>query len=458
MLPFCEPYKIKMIEPLYRSSRIDRQKWIQDARYNIFNLKSEQVFIDFLTDSGTGAMSDRQWAAIMSADESYAGSRSFHQLKDTIKELTGFNFLLPTHQGRAAENVLFSVLVKEGHLVPGNAHFDTTKGHIEFRKATAVDCTIDEAYDTTLSHPFKGNVNIKKLESLLRTSADKVSFILITATCNTAGGQPVSMDNIKQVHRLAKQYGKLLIMDAARFAENAYFIKTREEGFKEKSIKEIVLEMFSYFDGATMSAKKDGIVNIGGFIALNDQELYREASVFNIMFEGFLTYGGQAGRDMAALAQGLMESTEFDYLESRISQVAYLGGLLKNYGVPVQEPFGGHAIFIDALRFLPQIPREEFPGQTLVIELYKSGGIRSAEIGSLMADRDPLTRENRFPELELVRLAIPRRTYTNNHMDYTAAAVKSVLDVSQNIRRGYRLTYEAPIMRHFTMELEPIRS
>jgi tryptophanase len=458
MLPMCEPYKIKMIEPLYRSSLAQREKWIQDARYNVFNLKSDQVFIDFLTDSGTGAMSDRQWAAIIAADESYAGSRSFHQLKDTIKELTGFDFLLPTHQGRAAENVLFSVLVKEGQLVPGNAHFDTTKGHIEFRKATAVDCTIDEAYDTTIPHPFKGNVNIKKLESLLKTSADRVSFILITATCNTAGGQPVSMENIKQVRSLADQYGKLLIMDAARFAENAYFIKTREESFKGKPIKDIVLEMFSHFDGATMSAKKDGIVNIGGFIALNDKELYREASVFNIMFEGFLTYGGQAGRDMAALAQGLMESTEFDYLESRISQVAYLGGLLKNYGVPVQEPFGGHAIFIDALRFLPQIPREEFPGQTLVVELYKSGGIRSAEIGSLMADRDPLTRENRFPELELVRLAIPRRTYTNNHMDYTAAAVKSVLDVSQNIRSGYRITYEAPIMRHFTMELEPIRS
>lgn len=455
MLPSCEPYKIKMIEPLYRSSREERETWIREARYNIFNLKSDQVFIDFLTDSGTGAMSDRQWAAIMSGDESYAGSRSFHELKDTIKELTGFEYLLPTHQGRAAENVLFSVLVKEGQLVPGNAHFDTTKGHIEFRKAIAVDCTIDEAYDTSKPHPFKGNVNIDKLSDLMKTSAEKVSFILITATCNTAGGQPVSMANIRQARILADKYGKLLIMDAARFAENAYFIKTGEEEFKNKSIRSIVLEMFSLFDGVTMSAKKDGIVNIGGFIALKDKKIYQEASTFNIMFEGFLTYGGQAGRDLAALAQGLRESTEFDYLESRVSQVAYLGEKMKSYGVPVQEPFGGHAIFIDALKFFPQIPREEFPGQTLVVELYKAGGIRTAEIGALMADRDPITRENRYPALELVRLAIPRRAYTNNHMDYAAAAVGQAFQAARDIRRGYRLTSEAPIMRHFTMELEP---
>ncbi|TSA38954.1 MAG: tryptophanase [Porphyromonadaceae bacterium] len=456
MLPFCEPYKIKMIEPLYRSTREQRESWISEARYNIFNLKSDQVFIDFLTDSGMGAMSDRQWAAIMSGDESYAGSRSFYELKDTIRELTGFEYLLPTHQGRAAENVLFSVLVKEGQLVPGNAHFDTTKGHIEFRKAFAVDCTIDEANDTTKPHPFKGNVNISKLESILEQSADRVSFILITATCNTAGGQPVSMDNVRRVRNLADRYGKLLIIDAARFAENAYFIKTREEGYQDQSIKAIVLEMFSLFDGATMSAKKDGIVNIGGFIALKSKEIYQEASMFNILFEGFLTYGGQAGRDMAALAQGLREATEFDYLESRISQVAFLGEKLKSYGIPIQEPFGGHAIFIDALRFFPHIPREEFPGQTLVVELYKAGGIRSAEIGSLMADRDPVTRENRYPALELVRLAIPRRAYTNNHMEYAAATASIVLEASQKIRRGYRLTREAPIMRHFTMELEPV--
>ncbi len=456
MLPFCEPYKIKMIEPLYRSTPTERLNWIQQARYNVFNLKSDQVFIDFLTDSGTGAMSDRQWSAIMSGDESYAGSRSFHELRDTVRELTGFEYLLPTHQGRAAENVLFSVLVKEGQLVPGNAHFDTTKGHIEFRKAIAVDCTIDEAYDTNNPHPFKGNVNISKLEALLEKEADKVSFILITATCNTAGGQPVSMENIRQVRNLANRFGKLLIIDAARFAENAFFIKTRENNYHDQSIREIVLEMFSLFDGATMSAKKDGIVNIGGFIALKSKEIYQAASTFNIMFEGFLTYGGQAGRDMAALAQGLREATEFDYLESRISQIAFLGEKLKEYGVPIQEPFGGHAIFIDALRFFPNIPREEFPGQSLVIELYKAGGIRCAEIGSLMADRDPVTRENRYPALELVRLAIPRRAYTNNHMEYTAAVCGQVFKNARNRNHGYRLTAEAPIMRHFTMELEPI--
>jgi len=455
MLPFCEPYKIKMIEPLYRSSREERESWIRKARYNVFNLKSDQVFIDFLTDSGTGAMSDRQWSAILSGDESYAGSRSFHELKDTVRELTGFEYMLPTHQGRAAENVLFSVLIKEGQLVPGNAHFDTTKGHIEFRKAIAVDCTIDEAADTTKTHPFKGNLNISKIESLLEESADLVSFILITATCNTAGGQPVSMDNMRKVRNLADKYGKLLIIDAARFAENAFFIKTREEGYGDKSIKAIVLEMFSLFDGATMSAKKDGIVNIGGFIALRSKEIYQEAATYNIMFEGFLTYGGLAGRDMAALAQGLREATEFEYLKSRISQVAFLGGQMKSFGIPVQEPFGGHAVFIDALRFFPHIPREEFPGQTLVIELYKAGGIRCAEIGALMADRDPITRENRFPALELVRLAIPRRAYTNNHMEYAAAVARNVLYASENTRRGYRIISEAPIMRHFTMELEP---
>jgi tryptophanase len=458
MLPYCEPYKIKMVESLYRGTVAEREEWIREARYNIFNLRSEQVFIDLLTDSGTGAMSDRQWSAIMTGDESYAGSRSFHELRETLTELTGFEHILPTHQGRAAENVLFSVLVKPGDKVPGNAHFDTTKGHIEFRQAEAVDCTIDEAYDTTLIHPFKGNVSLEKLEKVMAESAGSVPFILVTATCNTAGGQPVSMENMRAVRQLADRYGKPLILDAARFAENAWFIKSREPGYGDRSIREIVREMCSLFDGATMSAKKDGLVNIGGFIALKDKEIYRQASTFNIMFEGFLTYGGQAGRDMAALAQGLRESTEASYLEARIGQVAYLGGKLKERGIPVQEPFGGHAIFVDALRFLPQVPREEFPGQTLVVELYKAGGIRSAEIGTLMADRDPVTRENRYPALELVRLAVPRRVYTNNHMDYAAAVAGEVFERAANISSGYRLVYEAPIMRHFTIELEPAKS
>ncbi len=456
MLPSCEPYRIKMIEPLHRSTPEERENWIRDAQFNLFNLTSDQVFIDLLTDSGTGAMSDRQWAAMMTGDESYAGSRSFADLKNTIGELLGFEYVLPTHQGRAAENVLFSVLVKEGMQVPGNAHFDTTKGHIEFRKAEAVDCTIDEAHQTTIYHPFKGNVDLAKLEAVLKKAGDQVAFILITATCNTAGGQPVSMENIREVRKMADRYGKLLVMDAARFAENAFFIRQREGEFKNIPIRQIVREMFSYFDAATMSSKKDAIVNIGGFIAMHDQQLYRDASMFNIMFEGYVTYGGQAGRDMAALAQGLRESTEFDYLESRIGQVAYLGQLLKSQGVPVQEPFGGHAIFIDALRFLPQIPREEFPGQTLAVEIYKEGGVRAVEIGALMADRDPVTRKNRYPALELVRLAIPRRTYTSDHMDYVAATVGNVFRRANEINRGYRLTWEAPIMRHFTVELEPV--
>ncbi len=445
-----------MIESLYRSTREERERWIREASFNVFNLKSDQVFIDLLTDSGTGAMSDRQWSALMTGDESYAGSRSFTQLKDTIGELLGFEYVLPTHQGRAAENVLFSVLVREGMQVPGNAHFDTTKGHIEFRKGIAVDCTIEEANNTAVNHPFKGNVDIGRLEAALKSGGEKVAFILITATCNTAGGQPVSIRNIREVRKLADRYGKMLIMDAARFAENAFFIKTREEEFRDHTIRQIVREMFSYFDAVTMSSKKDGIVNIGGFIAMKDQELYRHASTFTIMFEGFLTYGGQAGRDMAALAQGLRESTEFDYLESRVWQINCLGNLLKTEGIPVQEPFGGHAVYLDALRFLTRVPREEFPAQTLVVELYREGGIRSAEIGALMADRDPVTRENRFPALEMVRLAIPRRTYTSDHMHYVAAAVAQVFRRAGEIRSGYRIVREAPIMRHFTVELMPV--
>ncbi len=453
-LPFAEEYRIKMVEPIRKSTREERLEWIKKAKYNLFNLKSEQVFIDLLTDSGTGAMSDKQWSEIMIGDESYAGSSSYYKMKNAIKEITGFDYFLPTHQGRAAENVLFSTMVKEGDLVPGNAHFDTTKGHIEFRKATAVDCTIAEAFDTSIQHPFKGNVDIDKLEKVLaNNSLDKIPFIIMTITCNTAGGQPVSMKNLKDVRALADKYQIKVIFDSARFAENAYFIKQREEEYKDKSIREIVLEMFSYADGMTMSSKKDAVVNIGGFIAMKDEELFNQAAVFNILYEGFITYGGMAGRDMNALAQGLYEVTEFDFLENRIGQVAYLGDKLKEYGVPVQEPFGGHAIFVDAVKFLPHIPREEFPAQTLAIELYIEAGVRAVEIGTIMADRDPVTRENRYPDLELVRLAIPRRTYTDNHIDYVAAALKNVFDRRESITNGLRILKEAPVLRHFTVEL-----
>ena len=364
---------------------------------------------------------------------------------------------MPTHQGRAAENVLFSTLVKEGDVVPGNSHFDTTKGHIEFRKAYAVDCTIDEAFDIENLHPFKGNIDLHKLESVyLSHPKENIPFCLITITCNTSGGQPVSLENIKAVKKLSDQYGIPVIFDSARFAENAYFIKTREEGQSQRSIKEICKEMFSYGMGMTMSSKKDGLVNIGGFIALNNEEIYRAASNFTIIYEGFITYGGMAGRDMAALAQGLDEATEFDYLHSRISQVELLGNQLVNFGIPVQKPIGGHAVFVDALKFLPNVNREEFPAQTLAIKLYKEAGIRGVEIGTILADRDPETRKNRFPKLELLRLAIPRRTYTDNHIRYIAAALKNVFDRREEIKKGYHITWESEILRHFTVQLEKV--
>jgi tryptophanase len=454
-LPFTEPFKIKMVENIYRSTQEQRESWIKDASFNLFNIRSEQVFIDLLTDSGTGAMSDKQWASIMLGDESYAGASSYYKLKEAISDITGFQYFLPTHQGRAAENVLFSVIVKEGDVVPGNSHFDTTKGHIEFRKAEAVDCTVDIASDTTALHPFKGNIDLDKLETILKSNkADKISCIIITVTNNTAGGQPVSMSNLREVGRLAKKYGVKFIIDSARFAENAYFIKLREEGYADKDIRDIAREMFSYADGMTMSSKKDALVNIGGFIGFRNEGLFQEASTYNIIYEGFITYGGMSGRDMNALAQGLYEGTEFSFLESRINQVAYLGRKLKEYGIPVLEPFGGHAIFIDAKKFLPEISKEEFPAQTLALELYIEGGIRAIEIGALMADRDPVTRENRFPELEMVRLAIPRRVYTNNQLDYVAAVVRNVFERRAEIKNGLKIKWEAPIMRHFTIKLE----
>jgi tryptophanase len=456
-LPFAESYKIKMVETITRSAREEREEWIRNASYNVFNLKSSQVFIDLLTDSGTGAMSDRQWSEMMLGDESYAGASSFYKMKKAIKDILGFEYFLPTHQGRAAENVLFTTLIKEGDLIPGNAHFDTTKGHIEYRKATPVDCTINNAFNTRQDHPFKGNVDTEKLEDVLKSNpSDKIPLIILTVTCNSAGGQPVSMQNIREVNALAKKYGIKLFFDGARFAENAYFIKAREAGYSDKTVREIVLEMMQYVDGMTMSSKKDAIVNMGGFIAFRDEELYRKASTFNILFEGYITYGGMSGRDMNALAQGLYEGTDCHYLESRIGQVDYLGRMLSEYGVPVQRPYGGHAIFVDAKRFLPKVPKEEYIAQTLVVELFLEGGVRGVEIGTLLADRDPETRENRYPKLELMRLTIPRRVYTDNHMKYVAACLKNIYDRRDKITSGYRIVKEAPILRHFTVELERV--
>lgn len=457
-LPFAESYRIKMVEPIRKSTRAEREQWMREANYNLFNLKSDHVFIDLLTDSGTGAMSDRQWSELMLGDESYAGARSYYKMKEAMENILGFPYFLPTHQGRAAENVLYSTIVKEGDVIPGNSHFDTTKGHIEFRRAHAVDCTIDEAADTQLELPFKGEIDTKKLEEIFRTTPkEKIPCCVLTLTNNTAGGQPVSMRNVRDVSALCRKYGILLQIDGARFAENAYFIKTRETGYADKSIKEIVKEMLSYADIMTMSSKKDAIVNMGGFLAFRDETLWRRCQMFGIMNEGFITYGGMSGRDMSALAVGLDEGTEFDTLETRIKQVEYLGKKLDEYGIPYQRPVGGHAIFLDATRILTRVPKEEFIAQTLGIELYLEAGIRGVEIGAILADRDPVTRENRYPKLELLRLAIPRRTYTNNHMDVIAAACKNVFDRRESITRGYVITEELPVMRHFTVKLAPAR-
>ena len=455
-IPFAESWKIKMVEPIRKSTREEREQWLKEAHYNVFMLKSDHVYIDCLTDSGTGAMSDRQWAAMMTGDESYAGARSFYELKDTITKITGFEYVIPTHQGRAAENVLFSHLVKDGDRVPGNSHFDTTKGHIESRKAFAIDCTVDEAKNTQLEVPFKGNVDLNKLEAELAEHADKIPFIIVTITNNTAGGQPVSMENLRGVRKIADKYNKRVVFDSARFAENAYFIKMREPDFKDATIKEICREMFSLADGMTMSSKKDGLVNMGGFIATRWEDWYEGAKKYCIPFEGFLTYGGMNGRDMAALAVGLDENTEFDMLQTRIKQVEYLAAKLDEYGIPYQRPVGGHALFIDADKVLDRVPKEEFPAQTLTIELYREAGVRGCEIGYILADRDPVTRENRFGGNDFLRLCICRRTYTNNHMDVIAAALKNVYDRRHEITRGVKIVWETELMRHFTVQLEPL--
>ena len=443
-----------MVEPMRRSTLEERKKWLAEAHYNVFQLKAEQVYIDLLTDSGTGAMSDRQWAELMLGDESYAGASSFYKFEAMVKKIFGMKYVIPTHQGRAAENVLFSYLVKEGNVVPGNAHFDTTKGHIESRHAKAIDVTCDDAKDTQKEVPFKGNVSLEKLEKVLVENKGNVPFMVLTVTNNTVGGQPVSMKNIKDTCALCHKYGVPVVIDSARFAENAYFIKTREEGYADKTIKEIALEMYTEADAMTMSAKKDGIVNMGGFIGTNRKEWYEGAKLFCIPFEGYVTYGGMNGRDLNALAQGLDENTEFDMLQTRIHQVQYLASLLDEYGIPYQRPAGGHAIFVDADKVLTDVPKEEFPAQTLTCELYLEAGIRACEIGYMLADRDPVTRQNRFGGLDLLRLAIPRRVYTDNHMKVIAAALKNVYDRRKTITRGVAIEWEAPLMRHFTVQLK----
>jgi len=422
-LPHIPPYKTKVIEPLYFRSREERQEKIREVHYNLFNLHSDWVIIDMITDSGTGAMSEHQWAEIMIGDESYAGSESYFKLARSIQKIMGYDYVIPTHQGRAAENILFSAVVKEGDVIPGNAHFDTTKGHIEMRKATALDLTIAEAYDTSLSLPFKGNIDLERLEqTILEYGKDRIPFINITVTCNTV----------------------------------AYFIKTREAAYKDHSIQDIVKLMFKHVSVVWMSAKKDGIVNIGGFLALRDQKLYEELGHYTIIYEGYLTYGGMSGRAMGALAVGLHEAIDYDYLHDRYTQVSYLGEQLKNNGIPIQEPVGGHAIYIDAMKALPNIPQNEYPAQVLGVGAYLAGGIRGVEIGTLLADRDPETGEDRLAELELLRLAVPRRVYSLQHMDYVAAAVTEAVRTNHNRSSGYRITRQANLLRHFTVELDEI--
>lgn len=452
-IPFAESWKIKMVEPIRKSTRAEREEWLKAANYNVFQLRAEQVYIDCLTDSGTGSMSDRQWSAMMLGDESYAGATSFYKFEETVRRILGLHYVIPTHQGRAAENVLFSFLVKEGNVIPGNAHFDTTKGHIEARKAFAIDVTTDDAKDAQLEVPFKGNVSLEKLEKVLKENPGNVPFMVLTVTNNTVGGQPVSMENNKATCALCHRYGVPVVMDSARFAENAYFIKTREPGYADKTIKEIVLEMYADADAATMSCKKDAIVNMGGFIATRKEEWYEGAKSFCIPYEGYLTYGGLNGRDLNAVAVGLDENTEFDMLETRIHQVQYLAKKLDEYGIPYQRPVGGHGVFIDADKVLTHVPKEEFPAQTLTCELYLEAGIRGCEIGYMLADRDPVTHENRFGGLDLLRLAIPRRVYTDNHMDVIAAALKNVYDRREQVTRGVAIEWEAPLMRHFTVKL-----
>lgn len=457
MKTIIEPFKIKSVEPIRFTTKEERIKILDEAGYNPFLIHADDVLIDLLTDSGTSAMSAKQWAGIMDGDESYAGSRSFYRFESVVRDITGDKFIIPTHQGRAAEKILFSIIGGEGKFIPNNTHFDTTRANIEFSGAEAIDLLCEVGKHPEQRADFKGNMDVEKLDEFIsNTGVENIPAVMITITNNSGGGQPVSMQNIKDVKAVCNKYKLPLFIDACRFAENAYFIKKREKGYENKSVKEICQEIFSYADGATMSAKKDALVNIGGFLSLNDDELATKCRNLLIVTEGFPTYGGLAGRDLEAVAQGLEEVMDEGYLQYRIRSTEYLGDKITSVGVPIIEPPGGHAIYIDAKRFLPDVPANQYPGQSIACELYIEGGIRGVEIGSVMFGKyDKKTGELISPPMELVRLAIPRRVYTQSHIDFVAEVIIEVYKNRDKLK-GYEITYEAPMLRHFTAKFKPI--
>lgn len=455
-LPPAEPFRAKVVEPIRRLERGERARALEAAYYNLFLLRSEDVYIDLLTDSGTSAMSDRQWGALMVGDEAYAGSRSFFRFREAVEEVLGFPHVIPTHQGRGAEHVLFTALVQPGQHVIGNVHFDTTRAHIEHRQAVALDLAVDAIHDPQDPSPFKGNLDVERTDAFIRdVGPEAVALILVTVTCNTGGGQPVSMSNLAATRALADRWGIPFFLDACRVAENAYLIQQREPGYAGRSVASIVRETCALADGCTFSAKKDALANIGGFVAFRDEALYQRAAPWAVLFEGFLTYGGLAGRDLEAVAVGLREVLDEQYLAWRIGQVRRLAEGLRTAGVPIVEPPGGHAVFLDALRFLPHVPQSAFPAQALACALYEDGGVRGVEIGGVMAGRDPRTGQERSPRLELVRLAIPRRVYSDAHMAVVLETARRTLARRDRIG-GMKFTYEPPVLRHFTARFAPV--
>ncbi|MGA2062504.1 MAG: tyrosine phenol-lyase [Thermoguttaceae bacterium] len=451
---WAEPWKIKVVEPLKMTTRAQRERAIAEAGFNTFLLRSEDVYIDLLTDSGTSAMSDWQWAGMMLGDEAYAGSKNFYHLEETVRQYYGFRYTVPTHQGRGAEHILSRMLIKPGDYVPGNMYFTTTRLHQELAGGTFADVIIPEAHDPASEHPFKGNVDLEALESLIRrVGAEHIPYISLAATVNMAGGQPIAMANLRAVRALAQKYKIRIIIDATRAVENSYFIQQREQGYQQKSVAEILKEICSYADGCTMSGKKDALVNIGGWLSLNELELYEEASNLVVVYEGLHTYGGMAGRDMEAMARGIVESVQDDHIRARIGQVEYLGHKLIEWGIPVVRPIGGHAVFLDAKSIYAHLPQDNFPAQTLAAELYVTSGVRSMERGIVSAGRDKTTGRHRYPKLELVRLTIPRRVYTQAHMDVTAEAVLDVFNQHQHAR-GLKITYEPKYLRFFQARFE----